>query len=342
MPPEPTQVGVDSDHDVAPLLAGPLTFCRYSYRRIWSKVPGVDARREKAGDQPLYSRVRHELTDMVLRRALDDTSPLPPEPRLMEIFAVSRGTLRRAIDDLVREGLLSAEQGRGTFVKQEERLRRVVWERLKHVAIPDSRFDRDLREFVPDFFGSEEATRRVMSLEEWTSASRVFCAPDNSVERLRYEALSAGKNVLVPTYGLRRGFIHLNGSVLSRSDLRHAASLDGMESYGVVLGPGDLRRFGNVDLIVTGATAATSDGRHIGGGQRYLALEWAMMEQLGVVSTAVPVVALVHECQLVEEVVEADHDCLIDYIATNSRVIHVWGSTGSASNEAPRSLRRIV
>ena len=298
--------------------------------------------RGRTGDQPLYARVRHELTQMVLGRALDDTSALPTEPRLMEMFDVSRGTLRRAIDDLVREGLLSAEQGRGTFVNQEERVRRVVWERLKHVAIPDSRFDRDLREFVPDFFGSDEATRRVMSLDEWASASRVFCAPDNSVERLRFEALSAGKSVLVPTYGLRRGFVHLNGSVLSRSDLRHAASLDGMESYGVVLGPGDLRRFGNVDLIVTGATAATTDGRHIGGGQRYLALEWTMLEQLGLVSTAVPVVALVHECQIVDEVVEAAHDCLIDFIATNSRMIQVWGSSTSAKNKAPQTLRRIV
>jgi len=296
----------------------------------------------KAGDQPLYARVRHELTRLILGRSLDDASPLPTEPRLMEMFDVSRGTLRRAVDDLVREGLLSAEQGRGTFVNQEERVRRVVWERLKHVAIPDSRFDRDLREFVPDFFGSDDAARRVTSLDEWRDASRIFCAPDNSVERLRYEALSAGKSVLVPTYGLRRGFVHIDGSVLSASDLRHAASLDGMESYGTNLGPGDLRRFGSVELIITGATAATTDGRHIGGGQRYLALEWAMLEQLGLVSTAVPVVALVHECQLVDEVVEANYDCLIDFIATNSRMIHVWGSAPSADNKAPRTLRRIV
>lgn len=296
----------------------------------------------RTGDQPLYARVRHDLTQLVLARALDDASPLPTEPRLMEMFNVSRGTLRRAIDDLVREGLLSAEQGRGTFVNQEERVRRVVWDRLKHVAIPDSRFDRDLREFVPDFFGSDDAARRVTSLAEWRDASRVFCAPDNSIERLRFDALSSGKSVLVPTYGLRRGFVHLDGSVLSRHDLRHAASLDGMESYGTTLGPGDLRRFGNVDLIITGATAVTTDGRHIGGGQRYLALEWTLMEQLGLVSTAVPVVALVHECQIVDEVVEAEHDCLIDFIATNSRMIHVWGTNSSVEESAPRSLRRIV
>lgn len=295
-----------------------------------------------AADQPLYARVRHDLTQLVLGRALDDTSPLPTEPRLMEMFDVSRGTLRRAVDDLVRDGLLSVEQGRGTFVDQEERIRRVVWDRLKHVAIPDSRFDRELRAFVPDFSGSDEAARRVTDLSEWKNATRVFCAPDNSIERLRYDALAAKKSVLVPTYGLKRGFVHLDGRVLAPSDLRHAASLDGMETYGTTLGPGDLRRFGDVELIVTGATAVTTDGRHIGGGQRYLALEWAMLQQLQLVSTAVPVVAVVHDCQLVDEFVEAAHDCLIDIIVTNSRSINVWGSADDSATHAPPPLRRIV
>jgi DNA-binding GntR family transcriptional regulator len=67
---------------------------------------------------------------MVLARDLSDSTPLPTEPNLMELFGVSRGTLRRAIEELVRDGLLSAEQGRGTFVVQEERVRRVVSSRF--------------------------------------------------------------------------------------------------------------------------------------------------------------------------------------------------------------------
>lgn len=301
----------------------------------------MGAGRGYAGEQPLYARVRHELTRLILARALDDTSPLPTEPRLMELFEVSRGTLRRAVDDLVREGLLSAEQGRGTFVNQEERIRRVVWDRLRHVAVPDSRFDRDLRSFVPDFSGSDQAIERVLRLSAWSEASRLFMTPDNSVERLRREALAQHKRILVPTYGLRRGFVHLDGALISRSDIRHAASLDGMEQYGTTIGPGDLRQFGSIELIVTGATAVTTDGRHIGGGQRYLALEWAMLEQLGLVSTDVPVVAVVHDCQVVDELVEASHDCLIDFIASNSRLLSVWGD-GSLSKEGTSTRLRSV
>lgn len=294
-----------------------------------------------AEDAPLYEKVRHRLTTLVLERSLSDASPLPTEPRLMEMFGVSRGTLRRAIDEMVRDGLLSAEQGRGTFVNQEERVRRVVWERLRDAARPDSRFDLDLHSFVPDFNGGEDAAKRVLALPEWKAAGTIFCAPDNSVERLRFAAIRAGKKILVPTYGLRRGFVHLDGNKIDEADIRHAATLDGMEKYGRRLGPGDLRSVGAIDLLVTGATAVTSDGRHIGGGQRYLALEWMMMLQLGIVDSSVPVVAVVHECQVIDEMVEAQADCLLSHIATNTRMIDVWSPASDSQPTPAKKLRRV-
>ncbi len=41
---------------------------------------------------------------------------LPPERDLAEEFSVSRITVRKAIDGLVAEGLLTRKQGSGTFV----------------------------------------------------------------------------------------------------------------------------------------------------------------------------------------------------------------------------------
>jgi 5-formyltetrahydrofolate cyclo-ligase len=290
-----------------------------------------------ASDAPLYEQVRDRLTQVILARELSDSTPLPTEPNLMELFGVSRGTLRRAIEELVRDGLLSAEQGRGTFVVQEERVRRVVWQRLSEVARPDSRFDLDLSRYVPDFAGSNLAHKRVMKRDEWRKADVVFCAPDNSIEQLRLSALNAGKKILVPTYGLQRGFILLDGVKIPKTDHALAATLDGMERFGKRLGLGDLRQAGVIELVVTGATAVTTDGRHIGGGQRYLALEWMMMKQLGVLSPNALVFAVVHDCQVVDEMVEAEPDCLLDLICTNSQEIDVWEPQAAA----PSKLRRI-
>jgi 5-formyltetrahydrofolate cyclo-ligase len=290
-----------------------------------------------ASDAPLYEQVRDRLTQVILARELSDSTPLPTEPNLMELFGVSRGTLRRAIEELVRDGLLSAEQGRGTFVVQEERVRRVVWQLLSEVARPDSRFDLDLSQYVPDFAGSNLAHKRVMKRDEWRQADVIFCAPDNSIEQLRLSALNAGKKILVPTYGLQRGFILLDGVKIPTTDHALAATLDGMERFGKRLGPADLRQAGVIELVVTGATAVTTDGRHIGGGQRYLALEWMMMKQLGVLSPNALVFAVVHDCQVVDEMVEAEPDCLLDLICTNSQEIDVW----EPQVAAPSKLRRI-
>ena len=234
---------------------------------------------------------------------------------------MSRGTLRRAVDELVRDGLLQAEQGRGTFVNQEERVRRVVWDRLAEVARPDSRFDVDLRLFVPDYADRERADRAIIGLDVWKNAATIFLAPDNSLERLRMRALEEEKRLLVPTFGLRRGFVLLDGSIIDPAKRALAATLDGMERLGRRIGPADLRRVGRVDALVTGATAVTVDGRHIGGGQRYLAVEWALLQQQGALDAKASVVASVHDCQVVDEPIEVDPDCIVDLIVTPTRVI---------------------
>ncbi len=44
--------------------------------------------------------------------------PIPPEPELVRLFGISRGTVRQAVDALVQEGHLKRIQGLGTFVRR--------------------------------------------------------------------------------------------------------------------------------------------------------------------------------------------------------------------------------
>lgn len=71
---------------------------------------------QRNGDVPLYLQVK----DQLLKRILDGDYPpgasLPAEPDLCEQFGVSRGTVRQALGVLERDGFVSREQGRGTFV----------------------------------------------------------------------------------------------------------------------------------------------------------------------------------------------------------------------------------
>ncbi len=65
---------------------------------------------------PLYRLVKARLREFISAQHLKPGDPIPPEQKLCAELNVSRGTVRMAISDLVREGVLQRHQGRGTFV----------------------------------------------------------------------------------------------------------------------------------------------------------------------------------------------------------------------------------
>lgn len=68
------------------------------------------------GSLPLYQQLQRGLRDAIATKALLPDDALPPERDLAEQFSVSRITVRKALDGLVEEGLLTRRQGSGTFV----------------------------------------------------------------------------------------------------------------------------------------------------------------------------------------------------------------------------------
>jgi 5-formyltetrahydrofolate cyclo-ligase len=273
-------------------------------------------RRTEAGP-PLYRLVCDGIEAMAMAAPLGDESPLPPESALLTRFGVSRGTLRRATDELARQGLLRIEPGRGTFVVQSTKVRWMVWDRLLEVARPDSRFDLDLSRFIPDFDGREQCDERLIALAAHRDAATIFVAPDNSLEAYRARALADGKSLIVPTYGMRRGFVRLDGSAIAQSDRPFAASLDGMERLGHLMSLQDLRACGPVGLVVTGAVAVTAQGLHFGGGDGFLDLEWGLLRHFNLVTAQTTVAVSVHPCQVLEALIRPlPHDAVADIIIT--------------------------
>ncbi len=65
---------------------------------------------------PLYLQLQRVLRDAIHNRRLHQDDAIPPERDLAEDFDVSRITVRKAIDGLVSEGLLTRRRGAGTFV----------------------------------------------------------------------------------------------------------------------------------------------------------------------------------------------------------------------------------
>ncbi len=67
---------------------------------------------------PKYYQVKQRMLDRISSGEWEAGSEIPAEQVLEEEYQVSRGTLRRAIDELVRLGLLKRSQGKSTMVSQ--------------------------------------------------------------------------------------------------------------------------------------------------------------------------------------------------------------------------------
>lgn len=71
---------------------------------------------DSRGAGPLYRKLQEGLRSAIQRSLLQPQEALPPERDLAAEFDVSRITVRKALDALVAEGLLTRRQGAGTFV----------------------------------------------------------------------------------------------------------------------------------------------------------------------------------------------------------------------------------
>ncbi len=194
------------------------------------------------------------------------------------------------------------------------------------IALPDAIFDTQLDHFITDFRGSGEATQRLVELPEWRNAARIFVTPDNSTQLLREAAILQGKEMIMTTYGIRRGSVLVTREMVPEGQEVYAATLVGMERYGRPLRTvEDLETAGRLDLMATGALAISLvHGGRAGKGAGWFDAEWGIWGALRLIQPDTPVIGIVHDIQVVPEDFPLDPwDCHINIIVTPSKVIRL-------------------
>lgn len=66
--------------------------------------------------KPLYQQVKQHLVHRVLTSEWKPGHLLPSESKLAEEYGLSQGTVRKAIEEMASEGLVTRKAGKGTFV----------------------------------------------------------------------------------------------------------------------------------------------------------------------------------------------------------------------------------
>src|ERR1700724_1514653 len=71
---------------------------------------------ERSNPLPLYYQLKEVLRQQIKAGHLAPHTAIPSEPELVSRYHVSRATVRQALNELVNEGLLYRQHGKGTFV----------------------------------------------------------------------------------------------------------------------------------------------------------------------------------------------------------------------------------
>ncbi|MGJ8623438.1 MAG: phosphonate metabolism transcriptional regulator PhnF [Yoonia sp.] len=78
-----------------------------------------------------WTSIRDALASDIAQGRLQPGDKIPTEPELVERYGTGRHSVRRAISDLAKQGKLSVEQGRGTFVGSQPMLHYSIGKRTR-------------------------------------------------------------------------------------------------------------------------------------------------------------------------------------------------------------------
>lgn len=78
--------------------------------------------------EPLYIQLKKALQSAISNGLFQQGERIPTEPELSERYNVSRITVRKAVEELTREGYLTKRQGKGTFVSHSK-----IGRKIEHV-----------------------------------------------------------------------------------------------------------------------------------------------------------------------------------------------------------------
>ena len=167
-----------------------------------------------------YHSIRDEIRDLIAD--LDVGEALPPERALATELGVSRMTLRRAIDELAREGLITRRQGAGTFVAEPK----------VAPSLAATSFSQDMRErgLVP--------SSRTLSIEELLAgpqlARRLELSPSERILRIVRLRLADAAPMAIETLHVPLDLI----GPLESDDLEDASFYELLTRKGVTIDHG--------------------------------------------------------------------------------------------------------
>ncbi|KAF7384759.1 hypothetical protein HZH68_014371 [Vespula germanica] len=198
-----------------------------------------------------------------------------------------------------------------------------MWDYMKKNGLVS--FPLNIHNRIPNFKGAIKAAQRLTELEEFKKAKTIEISPDKPQKPVRYLALVANKEILVPIPRLRSGlFLHITSVAgATKAELKTLSTIYGLKQVGKPIGVDSNIK---VDLVVLGSVCVSREGYRLGKGEGFADLEFAMMVRMGAITENTKIITTVHDCQIVDDLpaqLFKEHDVPVDIIITPTQTIIV-------------------
>jgi GntR family transcriptional regulator len=175
--------------------------------------------------RPLYLQVRDALASRIAMGEWKPNAAIPNEGDLAREFGVSSGTMRKALDLMEGERLLTRRQGRGTFVNDQSSDELAV--RYSNIRTADGE----------RITGEVEQVSITQGSANTTECGRLRLRPDDKVWRIRRVRMHKGEPLMIEDLVMPAALF---------PDLDEQKELSSRivvlaQQYGILLGKGDER-----------------------------------------------------------------------------------------------------
>ena len=169
----------------------------------------------------LWRQIYRALEDEIARGLPEPGGRLPTEAQLSERFSVNRHTVRRALEELSRNGMIRIEQGRGSFVAEDV---------LDYAVAPRTRFSEWIRRH------NKEPSGQILDLREIAADAAIAAGlgvrAGARVVRLERLGLADGRPVsLASHYFSAARFPGLLAALRQTDTITEALTQQGVSDY---------------------------------------------------------------------------------------------------------------
>ena len=170
----------------------------------------------------------------------------------------------------------------------------------------------------PNKFGKlAESVRR---LDGYRECRQIFVSPGEILWQVRINALLDQKELIMPTGGLKQGFVRFRPNTIPFNQLGYAVSFKGMEKFGEYLTRPDLEKL-DVGLCLVDSEAVDRQGGRLGDGLGFTDLAIAILRGYDAIHSEALLFSVVAENRVLQESLPDDPwDIKLDGIITLGKI----------------------